>query len=195
MGGYSSAASAMPAPPHSRLGPEDLAALAGKYRTLASLRRRRDGTDEIPAPETLRALSAQHPGCLRELDTLGLGELERRAQAAAAAAAGAPEEPWMAWISAYHRVMAAALQMKGERAARGLSRAPVTDAEAAALAEQASRSASVPFGVALVRAVLRPPRGRLSGVVLAEVARAAGEPVEVVTAALFPSRRGRRPAS
>jgi hypothetical protein len=96
----------------------DLAALASKYAALASLREQRDGTNATPTRQTLRELSQTFPGCLRELDTLGLPELRRRAAVTAAAAAGGPQEPWMAWILSFHRLLAAALAEKRATAQR-----------------------------------------------------------------------------
>jgi hypothetical protein len=89
--------------------PGALAALARKYGALAELRARRDGGGAPATRDELRALAAEFPGCLRELDTLGPDELARRAVAVAAAAAGAVREPWMDWIAAYHELMTEAL--------------------------------------------------------------------------------------
>jgi hypothetical protein len=83
-----------------------LRALARKYEALAALRARRDGDGPAATREELRALAAEFPGCLRELDTLGTAEIGRRAAACAAAAAGGESEPWMAWIAAYHELVA-----------------------------------------------------------------------------------------
>jgi hypothetical protein len=48
----------------------DLRALARKYERLAGWRGQRDGGSSATRDE-LRALAAEFPGCLRELDTLG----------------------------------------------------------------------------------------------------------------------------
>ena len=93
--------------------PGTLAALARKYQALVALRARRDGGGAAATREELRALAAEFPGCLRELDTLGSEELGRRAAAAATAAAGGAREPWMDWIAAYHGAMADALAARG----------------------------------------------------------------------------------
>jgi hypothetical protein len=89
--------------------PAALDALARKYRALVALRARRDAGETPATRDELRALAAEFPGCLRELDTLGHDELARRAAAAAAAVAGGPREPWMDWIAAYHALMTEAL--------------------------------------------------------------------------------------
>jgi len=93
--------------------PGTLAALARKYAALVALRARRDGGGAAATREELRALAAEFPGCLRELDTLGVKELARRAEAAATAASGGAREPWMDWIAAYHQAMADALAARG----------------------------------------------------------------------------------
>jgi hypothetical protein len=94
------------------------AALARKYAALAGLRARRDGGGRAATRDELRALAAEFPGALRELDTLGPTEIARRAAACAAAAAGGAEEPWMAWIAAYHQAMREALGARRRGGAR-----------------------------------------------------------------------------
>jgi hypothetical protein len=79
-----------------------LEALARKYACLVALRTRRDGDGPAATRAELRALAAEFPGALRELDTLGAAELARRADACAAALAGGIQEPWMAWIDGFH---------------------------------------------------------------------------------------------
>lgn len=148
-------------------------ALARKYRALTALRARRDGGGEGATREELRALAAEFPGCLRELDTLGAVELQRRAAVCAAAeaaggdgAADEPpdepaDEPWMAWIAAYHELMREALAERAEARREGLGR----------------------------------PRGspsrpsRLNVVVLRELGARFGMPPATIAAALFPVRR------
>jgi hypothetical protein len=162
---------------------EELLALQRKYQALAALRARRDqDAGPSPARATLRALAREFPGCLRELDTLGGAELIRRASRLAAAAQGGPREPWMAWISAYHAVMRAALAVKGRTSAPE----PI---DLAALAEEASRIAGVPLDPRFVDEVARPPQGRIGIVVLRALAALFDQPVEVVAAQLFPVRR------
>jgi hypothetical protein len=103
--------------------PVGVDALARKYAALASLRARRDQGGAAATRDELRALAAEFPGALRELDTLGPAELARRAAACAAAAAGAAPEPWMAWIAAYHdlvgETLAARTRGRGKPAAGG----------------------------------------------------------------------------
>jgi hypothetical protein len=151
------------------IGPSrpELEALARKYAALAGLRARRDGGGDGATRAELRALAAAFPGCLRELDTLGAEEIARRAAvcAACAANAGATPEPWMAWIVAYHALMARAL--------------------AARAAGQPALAAADDFE----RAALAPPGGRVNVVVLREIAARFGVAADTVAAALFPVRR------
>jgi hypothetical protein len=144
----------------------DAAALARKYAALVELRRRRDAGGPPSGGGALRALAAEFPGCLRELDTLGLAELERRAGATATAAAGGPPEPWMAWIGGYHALMRDALAL------RDPARAPTVVADAAFAA-----------------AVHAPPHGRVVVVVLRALAARFDVPAATISAALFPARR------
>ena len=144
-----------------------LCALARKYQTLAALRARRDGAGPPAVRAELRALAAEFPGCLRELDTLGPVELDRRAALCLAAQTGAPVEPWMVWIDGYHALMRQALAARRGRTA---GRPPETGDEFA-------------------RAVLAPPDGRMGVVVLRTLAVRFGVPAATIAAALFPPRR------
>jgi hypothetical protein len=145
----------------------DLRALARKYERLAGWRSQRDGGSSATRDE-LRALAAEFPGCLRELDTLGAQELARRALACAGAVAGTTSpEPWMAWIAGYHELMRRAFAAR-DRRARGEARETDDDFE---------------------RAVLSPPGGRMAVVVLRALAARFGTPAATIAAALFPVRR------
>src|SRR6185503_14018776 len=144
-----------------------LAALARKYAALAGLRARRDSGGSAATRAELRALAAEFPGCLRELDTLGVKEIARRASACAEAAAGAAAEPWMAWIVTYHTLMARALEVRATSGGKS------------------ARAAADAFE----RAALAPPGGRVNVVVLREIGERFGLPAATVAAALFPVRR------
>jgi hypothetical protein len=159
------------------------AALLRKYRLLARWRRAKDaearGAGEATGGATageMRALAEEFPGALRELDLLGLAELERRA----AHLATAPEyEPanenanenakWIAWISAYHALLRLALALRG----------PTPPAA----------TPSSPADEMFLSDVRRPPGGRLSAVVLQALGRHFGLPAEEIRAVLFPPRR------
>jgi hypothetical protein len=168
--------------------PADLAALAAKYEVLVVLRARRDGGGRQASRKELRELSRRFPGSLRELDTLGQEELRRRAHAVSLAAVGGPQEPWMAWIAAFHRFMLAALLVKAERRGQG-KEAPAHQADDEDLAARAGEESGVRLDRTLVRAFARPPAGRLVPLVIAELARRFGVAAEEMSACLFPRRR------
>jgi hypothetical protein len=134
------------------MGPDVLDALARKYRALVALRTRRDGGGAPATRDELRALAAEFPGCLRELDTLGPDELSRRAGATAAAAAGGPREPWMDWIATYHALMADLLATR--------ARGEAVTAPEGRLNVKVLREVSARFGVAAatIAATLFPVR-------------------------------------
>jgi hypothetical protein len=158
---------------------------------LLAWRRRRDGDEAAPTRAEMRALAEAHPGALRELDTLGERELARRVEGVACATTGGPIEPWMTWVLLMHRLLAAALFLKSERSAGKAGRAePPPDSQGRArLRAQAEALAQVPLPDALVEALLSPPGGRVTPIVLAEVAARFHRPVEEVAAVLLPSRR------
>ncbi len=162
------------------------AALARKYRAMADLRRAHAAGGGTATPAVLRALAAEFPGALRELDALTLETLDRRAEALTAAADGTtPAEPWMTWLQGYHGLLRAALRVK-----RRVARAPVIpDARADALAREATEAAGIPLDAAFVRAVAHPPGGRINGVVFARLGEHLGVAPEAVWDALFPTRR------
>jgi hypothetical protein len=144
-----------------------LRALARKYAQLSAWRDHRDGAGRATTRDELRALAAEFPGCLRELDTLGAAELGRRAAACAAAAENAAAaEPWMAWIDGYHTLVRRALAAREARA-----------------------GGTPPADDAFERAVLAPPGGRMGVVVMRALAERFGVPPSAIAAALFPVRR------
>jgi hypothetical protein len=163
-------------------GPNALPALARKYATLVELRRRRDAGGDPAGGGALRALAAEFPGCLRELDTLGLPELERRARLTqTATASGEPREAWIGWIAAYHALMRAALAVRAP--------AEVSNAVGASLADRATRAAGIPIDPAFIAAALRPPEGRLGIVVFRALAARFAVPASTISTTLFPVRR------
>jgi hypothetical protein len=170
-----------------RLSPAGLAQLARKYRALAELRGARARGEPIPGREVFRALAAEFPGALNELDNLPLAEIERRLSALTRALAGGPEERWMAWMHRYHALMRAALYVK-PRVAR---RAELAAHEASSLAERTAERAGVPVDAAFVASVRAPPGGRLSRLVLERLAAEFAASPAVIREALFP----RRPAA
>ncbi len=119
---------------------------------------------DADARAALRALAAEWPGALKELDTLPTEEIERRVQACRAGA----DEPWMAWMARYHALVRAALAVR-----RGERPDDVDDA--------------------FVRAVQKPRHGRINVIVFAELAREFERDPKEIWDALFPARgRARR---
>lgn len=154
------------------------AALLRKYRVLARWRRAKDRAFETSADHTrtspadepgrlgldeavadrnaMRALATEFPGALRELDRLGAVEIERRVTVLSSArASDDDDEPWMAWIVAYHELMRQVLADK--RAGTG-ARAPEGRASIGAL-----RALEARFGLPAeeIGAALFPPRRRV----------------------------------
>jgi hypothetical protein len=145
---------------------ESLSALARKYRALAAWRRQkeRDGTE--PERAALRALASEFPGALREIEVLSLATLEARAEALEARAKdGAAPEPWMLYVSAFHRWMRAALYVKAR------AKAVARDAVAAQrVADECAARTGAAVDESFVRAALSPDNGRLRPLALARVA-------------------------
>ncbi len=168
-----------------RLSRSDLAQLARKYRTLGELRRTEHHVAAAEVRTPLGDLAREFPGALRELDTLPLDEIDRRADRLEAAADAGESEPWMEWLYAYHVAMRAALHVKRVLAgARGID-----DRRAFELARDAARVTGYRCDVAFVHAVARPPGGRLNAVVFGRLEAELGARPGSVWQALFPERR------
>jgi hypothetical protein len=192
-----------------------LAALARKYEVMAALRASLPLHQGSAAPSDdddageladagepsaadrarLRALAAEFPGALRELDTLETAEIARRRDALAAAAAGGAVADWMAWMDGYHALMRAALAIK--RRLAGAASAAESAKAAATLATPVRDAIAADTGVAVddafVAAVAAPPHGRLNVVVFDRLAAATGIPAKRLWDALYPPRKGDRP--
>jgi hypothetical protein len=129
----------------------DRAALLRKYRVLARWRRAKDRAhapgrradappeEDAAEREPMRALAAEFPGALRELDRLGAAELERRVEVLSRVGEENEDEnePWVAWILAYHRELGRVLAEK--RAGRPGSPSPDGRASLAVLRTIAER--------------------------------------------------------
>lgn len=164
----------------------DRQALLRKYRQLAAWRRARDRDPEGAVDRAeLRALALEFPGALRELDTLGEAELDRRIRRLEAAADDATVDNWMVWIGAYHRWMRAALAVKAGLAGRRR----IDETTRQSLADAARQAAGTSVDDGFVDAVAAPPQGRLSRLVLSHIARTFDAPVAMLSDALFPGRR------
>mgnify|MGYP000376665296 CR=1 FL=1 len=135
----------------------DLAALRVKYLELRSLRSAPGGEDVRPR---LRALAADFPGALRELDEIPLEVIDARIQALDRVADGAAPELWMLVTARFHELTRSALSAKrllSHRATDEPSHAELT-INARAWVDQMDE-------------IAEPPRGRLSELVIRRVAR------------------------
>ena len=168
--------------------PAALLRLAEKYQTLGALRRARALGDAVPERAVFKALADEFPGCLNELDTLPLEEIDARRDALAAAAAGGARLDWMAWLDGYHALLRAALRIR----IRAAQRRAIDEARALALAQDASKHSGAAIDRAFVHAVLRPPGGRILPVVFERLALLHGAPAATIKRTLFPHSRGAR---
>lgn len=163
--------------PDARVSREDL---LRKYRALRALR-----AAEGPAPRaSLRALAAEFPGALREVDALPMDEIVARERCLAARASLEESPAWARWLAAYHGLMRVTLALK-----RLLSARDHDDAALRALGDRATDPGGEPLGEDYVRAVRAPPRGRLGVVVFARLGARFEVPPEAIWQALFPTRR------
>lgn len=169
----------------SGIGARELHRLAWKYQTLGDLRRARARGEPLPPREVFKALAAEFPGCLNELDTLPLDDIDARAAALTCAAEGGPKEDWMAWLWSYHDLLRVALRIKS-RVARG----PLLDAaRAEKLARDEGAQASAPVDADFVRSVAAPPRGRINALVFDRLSARYGASAAAIKLALFPRSR------
>jgi hypothetical protein len=158
-----------------------LSALARKYRTLANLRR-----ESQPSPNgLLRALAAEFPGALRELDCLPLSELERRLAAVTQAEAGGAAEPWIEWMLAYHQRMRLALHAKRRLRSAGPGRPELL----ARVADELGRELGSQCDADFVARVAVPPRGRLNLLVFELLEAELGQSRLELERTLFPRLR------
>lgn len=137
------------------------------------------GTEGDPRAE-MRALAAEFPGALRELDELPLAEIEARVEALSAP----PPPTWAPAMARYHGWMRLGLAVK-----RRFPRDSAPSEVHAWLRAQRPSRAPEPrveeLTVEAVGALLRPPGGRLSRWVLARIARDTDRAVEDVEAEVF----------
>lgn len=169
-----------PTLPHARVTRDDL---LRKYRALQALR----ATADAPDVAALRALAAEFPGALRELDAMPAAELDARAVALEGCASLDDAPPWAAPVAGYHGLMRVALALKP-----WLARRTVDDAGCEALGRVARDGDGEALGGAFVRAVRAPPRGRLNVVVFERLGARLGVAPDAVWQAVFPTARADR---
>jgi hypothetical protein len=136
-----------------------LLALARKYRAMAGIRR----AGSTPRSE-LRALAAEFPGALRELDNLPLDVIDARADALESGRS----EPWMAPLARCHGLLRAALWLKRHRGDLA----------------GASQRAGFPVDEGFERSLLAAPRA--VAVVFARLSAELGQPAPELERLLFP---------
>jgi hypothetical protein len=186
--------------------PDELDALAAKYEALVRLRRRREalvaqgqvGFDEREGPVRLgemRALAAQFPGALRELEVHEATALERRAQVVRAAQRGEAAVPgWVELVVELHETLRAGLRVKRwlaeTRAAQPFDATTAARCAAAVGPDAAGTAGAAarghwPIEPSTLVALHRPPGGRLMPFVIARVAARLGVSPHDVEVAIF----------
>lgn len=163
-----------------------LAELLEKYEEIARLRDRSEpASDPRPA---LVALSARFPGALKELDEVPpdvlrdvLSELRETELPAARLLV-------YRTMYDYHAALRGALEVK--RWLRGARE--VSPELATAFASSPALSAEAAQWASELPRIARPPRGRLTDLVVERIARSTGEPAETVRQRVSAHRRGAR---
>ncbi|MFK7990857.1 MAG: hypothetical protein AB8I08_32860 [Sandaracinaceae bacterium] len=156
-----------------------LVSLLEKYRELHRLRVGDDGGQPV---ERMREVAARWPGALREIDELPMSALEARITALERAQAGGPTPTWATPVSQFHGLMRACLAVK-RHAGRDTDRALAwVQNEYEPDNDEPSRECMAE----LAARVARPPEGRLSRLVLQEVAAANELSVEACERVMFP---------
>ncbi len=142
----------------------ELERLLSKYETLARWRAERDEGGDIAPREALRALATEHPGALRQLETLAKPLLCARINALVHALRephdSARVQPWMRLDAAMHAALRSELHRpRSERTspADGPTAAPLLDR---ALTKVAADFGMAPNEVAEVLELRRRPRTR-----------------------------------
>jgi hypothetical protein len=160
-----------------------LLGLAEKYEALRRLRAQVGAQEAVAARVQMAALAARFPGALRELDALPeplIGERLREIEAALAQSA--PPARWMILQASYHGHMRVALRLRRLLRAGGVA---VTQA-VRAYQPSADEPPAAWLDAPTLRAIDRPPSGRLVPWVFAEVAKRHGVSADDVRRALFP---------
>lgn len=129
----------------------------------------------------LRAVSAEFPGALRELDVLSECQLRARLSHAQAVCAGSPAEAWLEWLLAYHCEMRLALTVQRHIGRERVRARGEPEQVLRRLAEQGVKCSSE-----RLRSLLNPPSGKLNQVVFSWVAARFGVSTEEVESTLFP---------
>jgi hypothetical protein len=161
-----------------------LLGLADKYRVILRLRGSARPGDAAQARAEMAALAARFPGALRELDQLPQALIVARLVAIESALTAEVPEPWMLVQGSYHGFMRAALRIRRLWPLRNGSR---SQTPLAAMGYQAAEDEPPVerLGLEELAAISRPPEGRLTLWVLAQVALDHGITSDEVHGALF----------
>lgn len=164
------------------IGRRGLVALRAKYVEMKRLRDAHDAGDEEDPTPAMRALAARFPGALREIDALAMATIDARIAELDRAIEDDAAAPWMIALARYHAWLRLALRLRREVQERALAPARAwlaargeTDGEDDELVGVGGGGGEVEVEVEAVddetlRAILRPPAGRLNRVILLRVA-------------------------
>ncbi len=154
------------------LNRDALVELRDKYATMLAMRRRHDAGEEDArvVRREMAQLAARHPGSLREIDDLSLGEIARRVAALEEVLSGERKvESWMSAAARFHSLTRGALCAK-----RWLGRRRAVDEDLERAYESAVASFPFPADArqwsGALQELAAPPRGRITDVVFARVA-------------------------
>ena len=175
---------------------EDLEALAGKYRTLADLRARREeleglgragfGEEEGEARRrAFRRVAHAFPGALRELETSSAALLRKKAEAVEAAAAGGDVPAWIPVVFHFHHALREALAVKLWLARRLGKGGAVSDEVVAAYRAAHPGGGADGADRAFLERHLHPPGGRVLALVWERLGEAHGLTPEEIRSAVF----------
>jgi hypothetical protein len=153
--------------------------LLSKYRRMRRMRLEDEATPGADQRGAMRALAADFPGALREIDERPLEQIEARIAALEGALEGGPLPPWTAPVAGYHRLLRAALRIR--RAAPK----SLPEEERRRAAREAGRALSPPVEGCWAEAPLTPPEGRLTALVIGTLEDRLGLSVEAIEEALF----------
>lgn len=174
---------------------ETLVMLRGKYQRMLEMRRVHDscGCVDHDPREQMRALAAEFPGALREIDELPLSMIEQRIDQLGGVIDQRDDlAPWMLWMVDYHGHLRAALRIKR----MGLSLDELDVALARVERDYVPARDEPPVDTFSNRealsAVLKPVEGRLNLWVFARIADRHSVGVDEIQNGLFPGRRSHR---
>jgi hypothetical protein len=144
-----------------------LVALRAKYLEMKRLREENDAGQAGDPTPAMRALAARFPGALREIDELSMATIDGRIAELDRAIEAGEAAPWMVALARYHAWLRLALQLRRDVRERTLGPARAWLAARGQPDEELGEDA---VDDETLRAILRPPAGRLNRVILLRVA-------------------------